>query len=137
MSEEKQTREKKTSAVSKKRKKPKFQRQESWRHKRIRENWRKPRGVDSKMRKKVKGWPPSPNKGYRNPKDLRGIHPSGYKEALVTNMNDLEKVNPKHEAIKIAHTVGERKRTEIVNRAKEMGIHILNPREMKELEEET
>jgi len=137
LSEEKQVSEKRTSPVLRKRKIPKFRRQESWRYKKIRENWRKPGGVDSKMRKRIKGWPASPNKGYRNPKDLRGLHPSGLKEAIVTNINDLEKVNPEREAIKIAHTVGERKRTEIVSKAKEMGIRILNPREMKELEEET
>lgn len=115
-------------------KKPKFRRQESWRYKRLKENWRKPKGLDNKMRKKVKGWPPSPNVGYRTQKMIRGLHPSGFKEVRVFNIEDLDKIDPKTEAIRIAHTVGARKRIEIVNRAKEMEIHILNPREMKELE---
>ncbi|MEM2111460.1 MAG: 50S ribosomal protein L32e [Candidatus Bathyarchaeia archaeon] len=117
-----------------KRKKPKFQRQESWRYKRLKENWRRPRGLDSKMRKKVKGWPASPNSGYRGLKKARGLHPSGFKEVMVFNLDDLNSVDPKIEAIRIAHRVGDRKRIEIVNKAKEMGIHILNPREYKELE---
>ncbi len=137
MNEEEKPSKKIISAGLKKRKKPKFQRQESWRYKRVKENWRKPRGLDSKMRKKVKGWPPSPNKGYRNEKSVRGFHPSGFRETIVKNINDLEKVNREYEAIRIAHTVGDRKRTEIINKAKDMGICILNPREMKELEEET
>ena len=29
---------------------PKFRRQESWRYKRLAENWRKPKGIDNKMR---------------------------------------------------------------------------------------
>lgn len=120
-----------------KRNKPKFQRQESWRYKRIEENWRKPRGLDSKMRKRIKGWPPSPNKGYRNRKEIRGIHPSGFQQVIVANINDLHKVNPEYEAVRIAHTVGARKRTEIVHKAKDMGIRILNPREMKEIEGES
>jgi len=118
-----------------KRKRPKFRRQESWRYKRIKENWRRPRGLDSKMRKKVKGWPSSPNAGYRGPKVARGLHPSAFKEVRVFNVDDLSDVNPEREAVRIAHTVGSRKRIEIVNRARELGIHVINPREFKELEE--
>ena len=64
-------------------KRPDFKRQESWRYKRVKENWRRPRGIDSKMRKKVKGWPRSAEVGYRSPKETRGLHPSGYEEVLV------------------------------------------------------
>lgn len=116
-------------------KKPNFRRQESWRYKRIKENWRRPRGIDSKMRKKVKGWPLSPGTGYRSPKEARGLHPSGYAEVLVHNVDDVEKVDPETQAIRIGHTVGGRKRVDISARAKERGIRILNPREERELEE--
>ena len=57
---------KKTHSVHKK---PKFRRQESWRYKRVTDRWRKPHGIDSKMRKKIKGWPASPTTGYRSPKE--------------------------------------------------------------------
>ncbi|MFB0504765.1 MAG: 50S ribosomal protein L32e [Candidatus Bathyarchaeia archaeon] len=115
----------------KKRKKPKFQRQENWRYKRIKENWRRPRGIDSKMRKKVKGWPPSPNKGYRSPREIRNLHPSGLREVRAMNVRDLDKVDPESDAVRIGHRVGDRKRIEIINRAREMGIHILNPKEIE------
>lgn len=115
----------------KKRKKPKFERQESWRYKRIKENWRRPRGIDSKMRKKVKGWPPSPNKGYRSPREIRNLHPSGLREVRVMNVRDLDKVEPESDAVRIGHRVGDRKRIEIINRAREMGIHVLNPKEIE------
>ena len=132
--------EQKTAALLEKRqkeksKKPKFRRQESWRYKRVKENWRKPRGIDNKMRKKVKGWPSSPGAGYRGPKNSRGLHPSGHVEVRVNNIDDLGKVKPDSEVVKIAHTVGARKRIEILNKAKEMGIRVLNPREFKELKE--
>lgn len=116
-------------------KKPEFRRQESWRHKRLKERWRRPRGIDNKIRRKVKGWPSAPNSGYRGPKVSRGLHPSGFKEVRVFNVDDLSQVNPDIEAARIAHTVGGRKRIEIISRAKEMGIRVLNPREFKELEE--
>jgi large subunit ribosomal protein L32e len=108
-------------------KKPDFVRQESWRYKRVDESWRKPRGIDSKMRKEVKGWPAKVKVGYRGPRAARGLHPSAYKEVLVYNVDDLSGINPKIEAIRIAHTVGARKRAEILNRARELGIRILNP----------
>ncbi|MEM0050658.1 MAG: 50S ribosomal protein L32e [Candidatus Bathyarchaeia archaeon] len=109
-----------------KKKKPKFVRQESWRYDRVEESWRRPRGIDSKMRKEVKGWPARVKIGYRGPREARGLHPSAYREVIVYNVDDLNRIDPKTEAIRIAHTVGARKRAEILNRAKEMGIHVLN-----------
>jgi len=109
-----------------KRKKPDFVRQESWRYDRVDENWRKPKGIDSKMRKEVKGWPARVKIGYRGPRKARALHPSAYREVIVYNVDDLNHVNPMTEAIRIAHTVGAKKRTEILNRAKELGIHVLN-----------
>jgi large subunit ribosomal protein L32e len=119
-----------------KEKKPDFKRQESWRYKRVNESWRRPRGIDSKMRKKVKGWPKSPKVGYRSPKETRGLHPSGYEEVLVRNMDDVRKVDPETQAIRIAHQVGARKRVEISAMADELKIHVLNPMKAIELEEE-
>jgi len=108
-------------------KKPKFRRQESWRYKRVSEVWRKPDGIDSKMRIKKKGWPKSAEIGYGGPRVARGLHPSGYKEVLVRTVDDLGKVDPKTQAIRIAHTVGMKKRAEISIRAGERDIRILNP----------
>ncbi|MCS7120615.1 MAG: 50S ribosomal protein L32e [Nitrososphaerota archaeon] len=117
-----------------KKKNPKFRRQESWRYKRLKENWRRPKGLDNKMRKKVKGWPQSPNIGYGGPKKSRGLHPSSLKEIIVFNVDDLETIRPDVEAIRIGHTVSKRKRIEIINKAKEKGIYVLNPGEFRELE---
>jgi len=118
-------------------KKPKFRRQESWRYKRVSQVWRTPDGIDSKMRRKVKGWPATAGIGYRGPRKARHLHPSGYKEVIVRNADDLAKVDPNTQAIRIAHTVGMKKRAEISVRAEERRIHILNPLpEEKPTEEE-
>lgn len=62
---------------------------------------------------------------------------------MVRNVDDLAKVDPKIQAIRIAHTVGMRKRAEISIRAGERHIHIVNPlpkekppTEVEEAEEE-
>ncbi len=109
---------------------PRFIRQESWRYVRIKENWRRPRGKDSKMRLKKKGYPLSPRIGYRTPKLIRGRHPSGFEEILVYNVKDIEaKVSdPSRQAIRIAGAVGRRKRMEIIKYADEHGIRVLNRR---------
>lgn len=119
-----------------KNKKPKFRAEESWRYKRVKENWRKARGIDSKMRRKVKGWPRSPSVGYRGPKNARYLHPSGFIEVLVHNVDDLESVDSKTQAIRIAHTVGAKKRIEISARAEEKEVRILNPTKKEEVMEE-
>jgi large subunit ribosomal protein L32e len=106
---------------------PKFVRQESWRYDRLAENWRKPKGKDNKMRRQVSGVPQIVKVGYRGPKLARGLHPSGYTDNIIFNVNDLNKLNPKKDAARIAHTVGARKRKEIISQATSMQIKILNP----------
>jgi large subunit ribosomal protein L32e len=105
---------------------PRFIRQESWRYDRLVENWRKPKGKDNKMRKQKSGVPAIVKIGYRGPKVARGLHPSGYNDNIVFNVNDLAGLDPKKDAIRMAHTVGTRKRKEIITKAAELGIKVLN-----------
>ncbi len=110
-------------------KKPDFVRYESWRYKRVKPNWRKPKGIDSKVREKRKGWIKMPDVGYRSPKVVRGLHPSGFEEVLVYRPEDLEKLDPTKHAVRIAHTVGTRKRLTILEKAEELELVVLNPAE--------
>jgi len=116
-----------------KKKKPTFVRSESWRYVKLKESWRRPRGLDHKMRRKIKGWPPTVSVGYKGPKVARGLHPSGYKEVLVHNAKEIANIDPKTEVARIAHTVGKKKRVQILAEAKKCKVFILNFKPAKEL----
>ncbi len=113
------------SRINKKR--PHFKRFESWRFVRIKDQWRKPRGIDNKMRTELQGWPKSVKIGYRGPAAVRGLHASGMEEVMVWNTKDLEKVNPETQVARIGGTVGGRKKETMLEKAKELKIRILNP----------
>lgn len=113
-----------------KRKKPAFVRPESWRYDKFSESWRRPRGLDNKVRRKILGWPPAPSTGYRGPKLARGLHPSGYEEVLVHNLAELALVKPETQAARIAHTVGKKKRVQIIAEARKLNLIIVNVKEV-------
>lgn len=105
---------------------PTFLRQEWFRFQRLGEKWRKPRGMHSKMRVHMRYRGKNVRIGYRGPKDVRGLHPSGFVEVLVFNVNDLRDINPKTQAVRIGHGVGAKKRKDIVDTATKKEIRVLN-----------
>jgi large subunit ribosomal protein L32e len=64
--------------------------------------------------------------GFRGPKKVRGIHPSGFEEIMIFNASDLDNINPKTQAARIGSSVGTKKRIEIEKKAKELDIRLLN-----------
>src|SRR5215207_353046 len=114
---------------------PKFVRQESWRYGRLAETWRKPKGKDNKMRRQLSGAPRLVKIGYRSPRKARGLHPSGYTDNIVFNVNDLASLDPSKDAARIAHVIGQRKRLLILAEARAKGIKVLNPGKEQKTEE--
>jgi len=105
---------------------PAFKRQEWFRYSKLGEKWRKPKGIHSKMKRQLKRRPPMVDIGFRGPVSVRGLHPSGFEEVLVYNVDGLENIDPKVQAVRIGGTVGTKKRIAIEDRAAELGIRVLN-----------
>lgn len=105
---------------------PKFLRAEYFKAQRLGMKWRKPRGKQGKMRLFAYYRPKSVSVGYGGPAIVRGLHPSGFAEKLVHNAGELEGVDSKTTAVRIAHSVGSRKRQEIVDEAEKLEIRVLN-----------
>ena len=105
---------------------PEFLREEWFRYKRIPRNWRRPDGISSKMRINKKYRPSKVRVGFRSPKDVRGLHSSGFEEVMVYNTSDLEHINKETQAARIGGSVGTRKRLEIEKKAEELDVRILN-----------
>ncbi len=115
-----------------KKKQPAFRRQEWFRYKRLsKTGWRKPRGDDSSQRKNRKYRSPMARVGYGKISQVRDLHPSGFEEILVNTVTDLDGLNPEKQAIRIASTVGNRKRAGIHDRADDLGLRVLNRRRIR------
>ena len=111
-------------------KRPKFKRQNWFRYKRLGDKWRRPRGIHSKMRRHFKYRIPVVQSGFRGPANVRGLHPSGFEEIRINTPKEVENVDPKTQAIRIARTVGDKKREIIVQKADKMGMRVFNRRDL-------
>src|SRR5712691_3198760 len=109
-----------------------FNRQESWRYKRVKPAWRRARGVTSKIRKEEAGWPPKVKVGYGTAAATRGLHPRGLRERLVHRLSELEGLDPKIHIIRISARVGERKRLPLLDEIRHRNFHIANPGKQEE-----
>lgn len=107
--------------------KPAFKRQDYHKKKRTPESWRKPRGGLSKQRRGLKSRGPMVEAGFRSPKEARGLHPSGFEEVRVHNVDDLDGVDADRQAVRIASGVGARKRERIEDVCEDEEIRVLNP----------
>lgn len=114
-------------AKAKKKRKPRFRHEQAHRWIRVSDSWRKLRGIDSATREKRKGRIAMVNAGYRSPKAVRGLHPSGYVEAMVFRPADLAALDPDVHAVRIASTVGMKKRQLILDQAEMKLLKVLNP----------
>jgi len=106
-----------------------FIRHQSDRYAKLAPNWRKPKGIDNRVRRRFKGQYLMPNIGYGSNKRTRHMLPTGFKKFLVHNVKELEVLLMQNRVYcgEIAHSVSSKKRKEIVERAKQLSIRLTNP----------
>lgn len=94
----------------------------------MQQNWRKPKGIDNRVRRRFKGQYLMPNIGYGSAQRTRHMMPSGFKKFLVHNVKELEVLMMQNRiyAAEIAHGVSSKKRRDIVERAKQLSVRITN-----------
>ena len=106
----------------------KFNRHHSDRYDRIKPNWRKPKGIDSCVRRKFKGKNLMPNIGYGSSSKTRNLLSNGLFKLKIFNSKDLQMllmVNRVYVA-EIAKGVGTKKKKDIMEKAIKMDIKISN-----------
>merc|ERR1719398_455887 len=90
--------------------------------------WRRPKGIDSRCRRRFKSQVKLANCGYGPNKKFKHVLPNGFLKFNVSNVKELELLlmhNRKYCA-EIAHNVSVRKRKEIVERANQLSIRVTN-----------
>ncbi len=107
----------------------KFIRHQSDRYDKLKRNWRKPKGIDNRVRRKFKGMYLMPNIGYGSAKATRHMMPSGFRKVLVHNVKELEvlMMQNKKFCAEIAHGVSAKNRKTLVERAQQLAIRVTNP----------
>ncbi|XP_068207170.1 large ribosomal subunit protein eL32 [Palaemon carinicauda] len=117
----------------------KFKRHQSDRYVKIRPNWRKPKGIDNRVRRRFSGQNLMPSIGYGSDKRTKHMLPTGFKKVLVHNVRDLEVLMMQNRTFcaEVAHGVSSRKRKEIVERANQLSIRLTNGAARLRTEEST
>lgn len=89
-------------------------------------NWRAPRGLHNKLRRRRRGIGQWVMPGYKMPKAVRGLTTEGLVPVLVENLQQLKHITAEKHAIILKSSMGIKKRREIVKEAVLKKIKILN-----------
>ena len=110
-----------------------FDRFEHDRYHRLDRSWRKPRGIDCRVRRRFRGAPRMPKIGYGSNNKTKHLLQNYRKKFVVNNVQELDMLlmnNDKYCA-EISATVGGPKRIQILRRATELGVKVTNKKSKK------
>merc|ERR1719411_610619 len=105
-----------------------FIRHQSDRYVKLSKSWRKPKGIDNRVRRKFKAMYLMPNIGYGSAKTTKHMLPIGFRKVLVHNIKELEvlMMQNKKFCAEIAHGVSAKNRKTLVERAQQLCIRVTN-----------
>lgn len=111
-----------------KRRQPKFIRQDA--HKRsMKEGWRSPKGLHSKIGDNRKGYRKPLRGGYQTPVAVRGLDKAGLRPTNVATIAALAALDPKSHSVILNGQLGGRKKLTIIEAARAKGFAIANASE--------
>ncbi|XP_014389146.1 PREDICTED: 60S ribosomal protein L32-like [Myotis brandtii] len=93
---------------------------QSHRYVKIKQNWRKPRGIDNRVRRRFKGQILMPSLGYGSNKKTKHMLPSGFRKFLEVEELEVLLMCSRSYCAEIAHNVSSKNRKATVERAAQL-----------------
>ncbi|MBI2580395.1 hypothetical protein HYV85_01155 [Candidatus Woesearchaeota archaeon] len=93
--------------------------------KRFAGRWKRPKGLQSKMRERRKGNPKYIEPGYGSPREVRGATAEGFFPVVARNLGDIAGVK-EGACVIVSASVGMRKKAEIIKAASGRKLALLN-----------
>jgi len=109
-----------------KKSKPSFVRQDHHKKSRLKNKWRRPKGLQSKLRLHIRGKGKNVSQGYRSPRKVRDLSKEGLKIVRVESAKDIASLDKEKHCIILSATVGKKKRIVILKKIQEMQLKVLN-----------
>eukprot|EP00088_Acartia_fossae_P008895 TRINITY_DN14288_c0_g1_i1.p2 TRINITY_DN14288_c0_g1~~TRINITY_DN14288_c0_g1_i1.p2 ORF type:complete len:148 (+),score=6.95 TRINITY_DN14288_c0_g1_i1:82-525(+) len=104
-------------------------RHHSERFKRVKEAWRKPRGIDNRTRRRFKGTRAMPKIGFGTDRRTRNrLQTNGLYKFTIKNEKELEALLMHNDqyCAEIAACVGQKMRIVLIERARQLGVRVVN-----------
>jgi large subunit ribosomal protein L32e len=112
-----------------KKRKPTFVKQCSHKIKSLSSSWRKPKGIQSKMRLKHKGKRRSPSLGWSSPSKVKGLTREGLVQVRAERVADLKGLGKEH-AVIIA-SVGMKRKLKLLQDCKKNSLNVTNVKDIQ------
>lgn len=116
--------------IKTKRRKPSYIRQDAHKKPKLGTSWRRPKGLQSKMRLGKRGYNKMPEIGYGSPKKVRYMTRRALLPVNVRNPDELGLLDPAVNEIVVGN-VGKRKKVEIIKKALEKNFRFMNVKNPK------